>query len=238
MPRQAGLHLQHISIAFPTETTGTYGDIADIPANVHAMVLEFPIAQRHALAHEQTTLDNVLQVDRIQLVCLGRYGDTEPLESTNETVDVQAVRVQQAWLPALRLQERQFGIAGTLPETPGSALAQHKRVLQYLSAKTVGIVFEVLETIGVASSCGHDMVLSPVDGVTGMTCGLHYVRRPELPWWHCVRRGWADRRQHTVSLREEGRQVAAAVRKAIASKRHPPEWSKAARKGHGRNPAK
>ena len=28
---------------------------------------------------------------------------------------------------------------------------------------------------------------------------------------NCVRRGWADHRQHTVSLREEGRQVAVAV---------------------------
>jgi hypothetical protein len=54
----------------------------------------------------------------------------------------------------------------------------------------------------------------------------------------CVRREWADHRQHTVSLREEGRQVAADVRKAIAAKRQPTARPKAARKGHGRNPVK
>jgi hypothetical protein len=54
----------------------------------------------------------------------------------------------------------------------------------------------------------------------------------------CVRREWADHRQHTVSLREEGRQVAAAVRKAIVSKRQPTGRPKAARKGHGRKPTK
>jgi hypothetical protein len=54
----------------------------------------------------------------------------------------------------------------------------------------------------------------------------------------CVRREWADHRQHTVSLREEGRQVAAAVRKAIVSKRQPTGRPKAACKGHGRKPTK
>jgi hypothetical protein len=54
----------------------------------------------------------------------------------------------------------------------------------------------------------------------------------------CGRRDWVDHRQHTVSLREEGRQVAAAVRKAIASKRQPTARPKAARKGHGRKLAK
>jgi class 3 adenylate cyclase len=44
----------------------------------------------------------------------------------------------------------------------------------------------------------------------------------------CARRGWVDHRQHTVSLREEGRMVAAAVRNAIVSKRQsPPEKAKA-----------
>jgi hypothetical protein len=37
----------------------------------------------------------------------------------------------------------------------------------------------------------------------------------------CARREWVNHRQHTVQLREEGRQVAAAVRKAIVSKRQP-----------------
>jgi hypothetical protein len=46
----------------------------------------------------------------------------------------------------------------------------------------------------------------------------------------CVRREWADHRQHTVSLREEGRLVAAGVRKAITSKRQPAVEAKAARK--------
>jgi hypothetical protein len=36
-----------------------------------------------------------------------------------------------------------------------------------------------------------------------------------------ARRNWIDHRQHTVSLREGGRLVAAAVRKAIVSKRPP-----------------
>jgi hypothetical protein len=54
----------------------------------------------------------------------------------------------------------------------------------------------------------------------------------------CARRGWVDDRQHTVSLREEGRQVAAAVREAIVSKRQPTTRPKVARKGHGRNLAK
>jgi hypothetical protein len=54
----------------------------------------------------------------------------------------------------------------------------------------------------------------------------------------CARREWVDHRQHTVSLREEGRQVAAAVRKAIVSKRQPTGQPKAARKGHARKPAK
>jgi Mn-dependent DtxR family transcriptional regulator len=54
----------------------------------------------------------------------------------------------------------------------------------------------------------------------------------------CARRGWVDHRQHTVSLREEGRQVAAAVRKAIVMKRQPAARPKAARKGHGRKLAK
>jgi len=49
----------------------------------------------------------------------------------------------------------------------------------------------------------------------------------------CVRRGWADHRQHTVSLREKGRQVAAAVRKAIMSERPAAARPKAARKGRG-----
>jgi hypothetical protein len=46
----------------------------------------------------------------------------------------------------------------------------------------------------------------------------------------CVRREWADHRQHTVSLREEGRLVAAGVRKAITSKRQPEGGTEAARK--------
>jgi hypothetical protein len=46
----------------------------------------------------------------------------------------------------------------------------------------------------------------------------------------CVRREWVDHRHHTVKLLEEGRQVAAAVRKTIASKRQPAAQAKAARK--------
>jgi hypothetical protein len=42
----------------------------------------------------------------------------------------------------------------------------------------------------------------------------------------CVRREWADHRQHTVRLLEEGRQVAAGVRKAIVSKREPAAQTK------------
>jgi hypothetical protein len=44
----------------------------------------------------------------------------------------------------------------------------------------------------------------------------------------CARREWVDHRHHTVQLLE-GRQVAAAVRKAIVSKR-PAAGAKAARK--------
>jgi hypothetical protein len=51
----------------------------------------------------------------------------------------------------------------------------------------------------------------------------------------CVRREWADHRQHTVRLLEEGRQVAAGVRKSIVSKRQPAKLPKAARKGRGRS---
>jgi hypothetical protein len=51
-----------------------------------------------------------------------------------------------------------------------------------------------------------------------------------------ARRGWVDHRQHTVSLREEGRLVAAAVRKGIVSKRQPTARPKAARKGRGQEP--
>jgi hypothetical protein len=47
----------------------------------------------------------------------------------------------------------------------------------------------------------------------------------------CARRAWVSHQQHTVQLLEEGRQIAAAVRKAIVSKRLPPA---AARKGHPR----
>jgi hypothetical protein len=54
----------------------------------------------------------------------------------------------------------------------------------------------------------------------------------------CARREWVDHRQHTVSLREMGRQVAATVRKAIVSKQQSRAAPKAARKGHGRKPAK
>jgi hypothetical protein len=54
----------------------------------------------------------------------------------------------------------------------------------------------------------------------------------------CARRDWVDHRQHTVSLREEGREVAAAVRKAIVTKQQPAARPKAARKGRGRNLAK
>ena len=36
-----------------------------------------------------------------------------------------------------------------------------------------------------------------------------------------ARRNWIDHRQHTVSLREGARLVAAAVHKAIVSKRQP-----------------
>jgi cytidylate kinase len=54
----------------------------------------------------------------------------------------------------------------------------------------------------------------------------------------CARRDWVDHRQHTVSLREEGRMVAAGVRKAIMSKRQPAARPKAARKRSGRSPAK
>jgi hypothetical protein len=53
----------------------------------------------------------------------------------------------------------------------------------------------------------------------------------------CARRGWVDHRQHTVSLREEGRLVTAAVRKGIVSKRQPTGRPKAARKGRGRSSA-
>jgi hypothetical protein len=45
----------------------------------------------------------------------------------------------------------------------------------------------------------------------------------------CTRRDWVDHRQHTVSLREKGRLVAAAVRKAIVTKRQPTARPKAAR---------
>ena len=45
----------------------------------------------------------------------------------------------------------------------------------------------------------------------------------------CARRDWVDHRQHTVSLREGGRLVAAAVRKAIVTKRQPTARPKAAR---------
>jgi hypothetical protein len=51
----------------------------------------------------------------------------------------------------------------------------------------------------------------------------------------CARRDWVDHRQHTVSLREKGRQVAAAVRKAIVSKRQPTARPRAVRKGRGRS---
>ena len=54
----------------------------------------------------------------------------------------------------------------------------------------------------------------------------------------CALRECVDHRQHTVQLLEEGRQVAAAVRKAIASKPQPAARLKAARKGRGRNLAK
>jgi hypothetical protein len=54
----------------------------------------------------------------------------------------------------------------------------------------------------------------------------------------CARRGWIDHLQHTVSLLEEGHQVAAAVRKAIVTKRQPAARPKAARKGRGRKLAK
>ena len=52
----------------------------------------------------------------------------------------------------------------------------------------------------------------------------------------CARRGRVDHRQHTVSLREEGRLVAAAVRKAIVSKRQSTARPKVARKGRGQEP--
>jgi hypothetical protein len=54
----------------------------------------------------------------------------------------------------------------------------------------------------------------------------------------CARRDWVDHRQHTVSLRKEGRLIAAAVRRPIVTKRQPAARPKAARKGRGRNLAK
>ena len=52
--------------------------------------------------------------------------------------------------------------------------------------------------------------------------GPHFETRPRQRWPTITRGGIRiDHRQHTVSLREGGRLVAAAVRKAIVSKRQP-----------------
>jgi len=61
----------------------------------------------------------------------------------------------------------------------------------------------------------------------GMAQGACCCR--EGPDTVCARREWANHRLHTVQLLEEGRQVAAAVRKAIVSTRQPAAQAKAAR---------
>jgi hypothetical protein len=105
------------------------------------------------------------------------------------------------FLAFIKPQRRSDRSNGSLPLNAGTlAAVLARRFCHALAEETAGLTpgsWRLVQTIAQRMGIPFDDASSIAD--------------------ECVRREWADHRQHSVSLREKGRLVAADVRKSIVS---------------------